>query len=70
MCDLECSDDTNSCSSPDTKISITQSAINHEVLSRKDIENIIGMKPIDIPSNPYRTYEKDGFKGIKDWLGY
>ena len=66
MCDLECSDDTNSCSSPDTKISITQSAINHEVLSRKDIENIIGMKPIDITKYKKAFVHKSVVKTAKD----
>src|SRR5215831_13052990 len=28
-----------------------------------------GKKPDDIPANPIRTYEKDGWAGMGDWLG-
>jgi exonuclease I len=29
-----------------------------------------GHKPEDIPANPNRTYNQDGWKGWGDWLGY
>jgi hypothetical protein len=29
-----------------------------------------GKKPNDIPSNPQKTYDKSGWAGMSDWLGY
>ena len=29
-----------------------------------------GNRPDDIPSNPHRTYNDDGWAGMADWLGY
>jgi len=28
-----------------------------------------GQKPVDIPTNPHRTYKNRGWKGMADWLG-
>lgn len=29
----------------------------------------VGLRPLDIPSNPHRTYADSGWKGLGDWLG-
>lgn len=63
-----CSDNSNiSCSSRETlDNSLTQSAILYTELNRNDIENIIGMKPIDIIKYKKAFVHKSVVKNAKE----